>query len=87
MSDRHPDPKIGPQVYLGPIKIMMPEPMKTSPQAKRHHDGEDGEGDKDYTNEEGGEDDEEYDENDEYDEDDTEDKSYLVIREGCRKKP
>ena len=21
VSDRHPDPKIGPQVYLGPIKI------------------------------------------------------------------
>ena len=21
MTDRHPDPKIGPQVYLGPIKI------------------------------------------------------------------
>ena len=22
VSDRHPDPKIGPQVYLGPIKIL-----------------------------------------------------------------
>ena len=21
MTDRHPDPKIGPQVYLGPIKM------------------------------------------------------------------
>ena len=25
MSDRHPDPKIGPQVYLGPIKISRSE--------------------------------------------------------------
>ena len=28
LSDRHPDPKIGPQVYLGPIKTL-PEAQRT----------------------------------------------------------
>ena len=28
-SDGHPDPKIGPQVYLGPIKMVLGKALKT----------------------------------------------------------